>query len=64
MQPTITEHVSLNSELYCKNMARALGDANNMCPLSWGGGGTQTEKIPFFSQTYFIIILGNKNEAR
>ena len=23
-----------------------LGDENNMHPLSWGGGGAQTEKIP------------------
>ena len=26
-------------------MARASGGANNMRPLSWGGGGVQTEKI-------------------
>ena len=29
-------------------MARASGGANNMRPLSWGGGA-QTEKIPIFS---------------
>ena len=26
-------------------MARAPGGANDMHPLSWGGGGAQTEKI-------------------
>ena len=48
MRPPVTEHVPLNSKSLFKNMARASGGANNMRPLSWGGGGAQTEKIPFF----------------
>ena len=43
--PPDTENVPLHSKLLCKNMARASGGggggggvANNMHPLSWGGG--------------------------
>ena len=36
--PLVTEHVSLHSKSLCKNMARASGGANNMRPLSFGGG--------------------------
>ena len=34
--PPVTEHVPLQTESLCQNMARASGDANNMLPLSWG----------------------------
>ena len=42
--PPVREHVPLHSKSLCKNMARASGGANNMRPLS-GGGGTN-EKDP------------------
>ena len=50
MRPPVTEHVPLHSKSLCKNIARASGGgggANNMHPLSWGGGA-QTEKIHNF----------------
>ena len=37
----VTEHVPLRQSL-CKIVARASGGANNMHPLSWGGGGRKT----------------------
>ena len=38
--PQVSEHVPLHSKpLYKRCMARASGCANNMHPLSWGGGG-------------------------
>ena len=36
--PPIREHVLLHSKSLCKDMASASGGANNMHPLSWGGG--------------------------
>ena len=42
MRPPVTEHVLVNH--YVKIWLVRLGGANNMRPLSWGGGG-QTEKI-------------------
>ena len=39
MQPPVTEDVSLQCKSLCKNMASASRGANNMHPLSWGGGG-------------------------
>ena len=40
MRPTVTEHVPLHSKLLCnvKILHVRLGVANNMRPLSWGGG--------------------------
>ena len=38
MLPSVTEHVPLHAKSLCKNIARASGCANNMHPLSWGGG--------------------------
>ena len=35
-------------------MARASGGANNMRPLSWGGGGAQTEKIQYMLPEYTL----------
>ena len=46
MRPAVAEHVPLHSKSLCKNIARATGDANNMHPLSWGGGG-EMENIHF-----------------
>ena len=37
--PPVTEHVPLHSKSVGKDMERASGGANNMHPLSWGGGG-------------------------
>ena len=34
----VTEHVPLHSKSSCKSIVRASGGANNMYPLSWGGG--------------------------
>ena len=51
MHPPITEHVPLHSKSLCKNMTRVSECANNMHPLSWGGGGgAQTEYIPNFKR--------------
>ena len=46
--PPLKEHVALHRQPLCKSMTRALGrgGANNKHPLSWRGGGAQTEKIP------------------
>ena len=38
--PSYRARMSLHSSSLCKNIARASGVANNMHPLSWGGGGT------------------------
>ena len=43
MLPPVTEHVPLHSKSLCKSMARASGGANNMHPLSWGGGTKDPE---------------------
>ena len=42
---------------YVKILHVHLGDANNMRPLSWGGGGAQTEKIQLFMYFQFIIAF-------
>ena len=47
LPPPITPPMSLHSKSLCKNNAIASGGANNMHPLS-GGGGAQKEKIPNF----------------
>ena len=44
--PPIAEHESLHDRSLCKNITLASGGANNMHPLSWGGGA-QTEKIQY-----------------
>ena len=49
--PPVTEHVPLHNKSLCKNMTRASGGANNMRPLSWGGGG-RNGKDP----TYHMIL--------
>ena len=44
--PPVTEHVPLLiSKSLCKNKARASGGANNIRPLSWGGGGTNGKDL-------------------
>ena len=38
MRP-VTDHVPLHSKSLCKNIACPSGGANNMRPISCGGGG-------------------------
>ena len=53
MRPPVTEHVPLHSNSLRKNMACASGGANNMRPLSWGGGtnGKDPGKDPVLCST-------------
>ena len=54
--PLVTQHVPLHCVSLCKNMARASRGANNMHPLSWGGGANGKDLI-FVSvfATYFYL---------
>ena len=53
MLPSVTEHVPLHAKSLCKNIARASGGANNMHPLSWGGGGGHKRK----RSSIFVLVL-------
>ena len=52
----VTEDVPLHSKSLCKNIVRASGGANNMHPLSWGGGGAETEMIPLYNKSLYKNI--------
>ena len=56
MRPPVAKHVPLHSKSLCKYIARASG-ANNMRPLSWGGGHKRkrSKKPLRLPRTTFLI---------